>query len=196
MIDSDKLIKALREENKSLREERERVSQKCSELEKQLKQMTEKINSQAGEVQSQRRLVETLRNDISKKEKEIQELKTQTQTREERKSEKVTKRHYVYVTRGAIADIRRELHPVKDDWHALGLELNIHLSSLDQVKKENKNDSKECLLRMIEKWLIFQNYRNYKNYTWGVIIDALRSPVLGHNELADSIEAKYCVEKN
>ena len=192
LVDSDKQIKTLREENKSLTEEKERLNQKCREFEKQLKQMTEQI----GQVKSQSRLLETLQSDISKKEKEIQELKTQTQSREERKPEKVTKRHDVHVNSCDIGVIRRELLPVKDDWHALGLELEVLLSSLDNIKKKYKNDSKECLLRTIEIWIGRQNWWNSEKYTWGVIIDALRSPVLEQNELADSIEAKYCVEKN
>ena len=88
--------------------------------------------------------------------------------------------------------VRRTLYSVRDDWYDIGGELNAPFNTLDSIKDKH-GDSKDYLLHTLREWF---KWGIRDCFTWGTIVDALRSPVIGHDELANTIEATYCVKNN
>ena len=191
--EKDALIQELQEENEKLRNETAMLKQQNFQLEKQEKQATEKLNSLSGQLQQKTTQIQKLQREISKKDTEVQDLKIQISKMQltNSSSEPIPPqdRHNVDVWSEDIPLIRRVLHPVRDDWYDIGSELNISFHTLDIIKDKH-GDSKNCLLHMLREWFKWGK----KSCTWGTIVDALRSPVVGQEELANTIEATYCVE--
>ena len=192
--EKDALIQDLQEENEKLRYETAMLKQQNFQLEKQEKQATEKLSSLSGQLQQKTTQIQKLQREMSKKDTEVQDLKIQISKMQPTNSLSTPvppkERHDVEVWINDIPLIRRVLHPARDDWYDIGGELNIPFHTLDDIK-DKCSDSKECLLRMLRERFSFM----CEDCTWGTIVDALRSPVVGHEELAETIEATYCVKK-
>ena len=84
----------------------------------------------------------------------------------------------------------KELMRVRGDWHNLGLQLKVRHETLDRIGTQFP-DSKDRLLEMLKTWLTTSD-----NTSWKVLSDALRSPRVGANRLAGSLERKYCLTKD
>lgn len=172
-----------------LKDDIKTLNQKYTQLQKDTKQTIDRLQSQ---LQHKSTEIQNLQSEISKKEMEIENLKKETPSAQQPKPPPILERHDVKVSSNDINVIRKELHSVRDCWHDIGLELNRSLSFLDDLKKRHGDDSKECLLRVLEDWFRWTNWKNKR--TWGEIIDALRSPIIEQDELAATLEAKYCVK--
>lgn len=77
-----------------------------------------------------------------------------------------------------------ELFPVCADWHDIGLALNLTPATLNAIETPNKAH-KHCLRDMLMEWL------NTPEPSWEGLVQALRNPFVGHQELADRLEAKF-----
>ena len=67
-------------------------------------------------------------------------------------------------------------------WYNLGLGLGITPDSLDSIETTNTRNSNDCFRAMLTKWL-----REHQQPTWSAIAEALRSPSVGLNHLAEEI---------
>ena len=188
----DTLIQNLQDENKKLRDETVIVRQKNNQLERQQKEAVEKLKSISRELQQKTADVQKLQREMSKKELEVQELKGQISKKEVAKSPvqvpSKEKKDALVRKDDDIVLIRRLLHPVRDSWYDIGTELHLSFHTLDNIKKEY-SDSKDCLLAMLREWNSWYLYKDFR--TLGTLVNALRSPVLGLEELANTVETTY-----
>ena len=80
-----------------------------------------------------------------------------------------------------------ELLDVRKNWYHLGLQLKQNFGTLDRIRRHFP-DPRDQLLEMLKTWLS----TGYKP-SWKTLTDALRSRNVGENQLADHLEAKYCL---
>ena len=71
-------------------------------------------------------------------------------------------------------------------WYNLGLQLDLPVNTQDWIKTEF-SDPRDRLLKMLKTWLS-AGYQSWKTVT-----DALRNRNVGESQLADHLEAKYCL---
>ena len=80
----------------------------------------------------------------------------------------------------------KDLLPISNKWYDLGLEFDIGVDTLDNIKSlcaDNMERLRECLK-------IFLKQIN-PTPTWKVIVKALSEPTIGHHQLAMELEEKY-----
>ena len=70
----------------------------------------------------------------------------------------------------------------KDMWHIVGIELDIDDHELNAIVHANPV---QCYLKVFELW----KKKGTPPFTWTTILDALRSPAVGANDLARDVEA-------
>ena len=87
-----------------------------------------------------------------------------------------------------ILDVRLILHKVKEDWYDIGCVLGVHLQFLEAIKKENSGNSKQCLFLMLKEWLAKLVTEGNNDCKYYQLMEALRLPVLGHADLADTLD--------
>ncbi len=78
--------------------------------------------------------------------------------------------------------ITTELLQAKNEWRRIGTALGIQVHD---IKGINGTDSQQALTDMLSTVL------QRKSLTWGLIINALREPLVSHTELANEIAYKY-----
>ena len=66
------------------------------------------------------------------------------------------------------------------EWKAVGLLLGIHDGILESIQQSHSS-SEECQHAMLEYWI--SSGQAY----WSTLVEALRSPLLGEEEIADAI---------
>ena len=81
-----------------------------------------------------------------------------------------------------------DLNSVCDKWREIGIHLHVPLGELDKIHREGKN-SNDQLKRTLEDWI-----QNDRKPTWFVLLDVLRRPVIGEENLAKSLQTKYCLD--
>ncbi len=81
-----------------------------------------------------------------------------------------------------------ELREVRADWYDIGLALNLTPGDLDAIKGPYK-DPKECLRETIKEW-----FNTSPDPSWVVLVQALRSPIVGRESSARRLEQKYCTQ--
>lgn len=84
----------------------------------------------------------------------------------------------------AVGDIRRltnDLHEVFSIWYTLGMNLDVSLSSLDQIDHDCKECSM-CMIKMLKVWI------NSGTATRAQLVQALREPSIKQNAVANKIE--------
>ena len=72
------------------------------------------------------------------------------------------------------------------DWYDLGLQLKVGIGTLKSIRAEF-SAPKHQLREMLNAWLTTGD-----NPSWKTLIDALRSRIVGANQLAAALETKYC----
>ena len=68
-------------------------------------------------------------------------------------------------------------------WYDIGLELKMDAGSLDAIEKDNPRDVQDCLRALLRKWL----RRSQPKPTWGALVEALESSLIGEELLASKI---------
>ena len=88
-----------------------------------------------------------------------------------------------------------ELLFVSELWYRLGLELKVRPETLETIAaqfsdriREQFSNSKDQLLEMLKTWLTTSD-----NTSWKTLTDALRSRIVRKSDLADILDAKYCL---
>ena len=82
-----------------------------------------------------------------------------------------------------------ELVDVCDRWYDLGLQLGVRPETLNALSPQF-HSSLGFFLEVIKTWLTTND-----NPSWKTLTDALRSRSVGANQLAGSLERKYCLTK-
>ena len=80
----------------------------------------------------------------------------------------------------------QELSAAQQKWEDIGRELGVKPDTLSKIRAIY-SDSGDCLRLMLSKWL----ERYY--ITWKGIVTILGTPDVGEYQLADQLEAKYCL---
>ena len=87
-----------------------------------------------------------------------------------------------------MKDLVNELLPVTHEWKHLGVQLNMQVPCLNSIAIKCNNDPNLCLLEMLSQWLDI----TFPPPTWQTVVDALSSPALNRQGLAQKIKLKYC----
>ena len=74
-------------------------------------------------------------------------------------------------------------------WFELGLALGLIAPLLEDIRKTHKDDVSECRRGMLGAWLSQRDHAHIPS--WKTLCDALRSPVVGNNGLANRIQRTY-----
>ena len=70
------------------------------------------------------------------------------------------------------------------EWKAVGLMLGIHNGILETIQRSHSS-SEECQHAMLKCWI------NSGQAYWSTLVEALRSPLLGEDEIADEITKRH-----
>lgn len=81
----------------------------------------------------------------------------------------------------SLKAVRRLLYPVRRKWYDIGIELEIGVEELDNIKTTNKDDPRVCLIEMIKVWLKSID----PHPTWKALCEALKSDPVGEEKLAE-----------
>lgn len=85
----------------------------------------------------------------------------------------------------SLEDLMKELYGIASKWRSLGIQLKMPQSTLMSIDFECSDP-----VRGLEEMLTWS--LEIRELSWKVIVDVLRSPVLGEMRLAMEIEQKYC----
>ena len=86
-----------------------------------------------------------------------------------------------------LKSLQNELHPVSDKWLSLGVQLAIPIETLKRIEMEHKQVNR-FLLEMLTVWLKQTN----PPPTWDILAEALESPSIEEEHLAQQLRKKYC----
>ena len=82
-----------------------------------------------------------------------------------------------------------KLIEVSSKWELVGIQLLVPDWKLGIIKRENRGQCKECLMKVLEYW---RKHAGTKNpFSWETIINVLQSRPIGNIRLAEDIEQKY-----
>ncbi len=88
-----------------------------------------------------------------------------------------------------LVTVLTELREVRADWYDIGLALNLKPGDLDAIKGPYKYP-KECLRETIKAWL-----NTSPDPSWEAIVQALRSPIVSRDNLAEFLEQEFCAQE-
>ena len=94
--------------------------------------------------------------------------------------------HLFFIT-GALDtdDLRRVKNMTWDArsrWYDVGLELGMLADTLDAIRMDHRDYCGPCYTNMLKVW-----FRNDPNPTWSSLAEALRSPAVGLDDLAEKL---------
>ena len=79
---------------------------------------------------------------------------------------------------------------VSAKWRAIGIQLELPSGTLDSIQQEHARKP-QADQHSFETMLNIWKQLAKTPYTWKTIIDALKAPSVGENQLGDDLEAKY-----
>ena len=83
--------------------------------------------------------------------------------------------------------VHESLWEVRSKWRNLGIQLDIKVEDLEAIAANNHQKVDECFADCIICWLRQSN----PPPTWTSLINALKSPTVGFQDLAKTLERKY-----
>jgi len=86
-----------------------------------------------------------------------------------------------------LARLVEEVSMISAQWIYLGMALGLTQESLKDIRAMKPANSDHFLSRMFMQWL-----QHTQSPTWSRLVEALRSPMIEENDLADQLEEKYC----
>ena len=69
-------------------------------------------------------------------------------------------------------------------WHAIGVQLEFEAPELDEIKKDHPNDHKQCLSKLLGRWL------KRRDASWTVLGSALEECDDIDEDVVDKIKSK------
>lgn len=85
-----------------------------------------------------------------------------------------------------LKDLTCHLNKVSDQWVTLGVQLGLPKSELNNIEVKYQNNSKRCLIEMLEEWL---QQQVDPSPSWADVVNAVKS--LGDNQLEKELREKY-----
>ena len=92
-------------------------------------------------------------------------------------------------TEPTLKALLNELHPVRDSWFKIGLQLDIPYTELICFRKAH-SDLADQMCEMLMHWL---NTAVDPPPSWEAVVTALRSPSVNEMTVAAQLESKYCL---
>lgn len=74
--------------------------------------------------------------------------------------------------------VQEELYETRTHWYNMGLKLGLKPDVLDAIKSRCFGDPRECFLEMLK------DYLKTSTPSWRTLVEALRSPTVGQQQLA------------
>ena len=90
---------------------------------------------------------------------------------------------------GAILTLKaaiNALHSVCPKWYNIGVQLEVPTFQLKNIERK-LSDSMDQLRDTLDYWM-----NNDSSASWRHLVDALKTPSVGANRLAEEIEENYC----
>ena len=84
-----------------------------------------------------------------------------------------------------IKDLIRYLKDIVIRWYELGVELDVPLNKLDEIRCNNSSDVYQCKLLMLQEW----QRRPTLKPSWCTLVDALRK--MEENVIAEKIAQQF-----
>ena len=88
------------------------------------------------------------------------------------------------MTASDLKTVRKALWEARQEWFKIGRELHLSMSDLDAIKA-SYNSIELCFTEMLHLWLKQVD----PHPTWSALIDALRSPTVKNEELAEHVKS-------
>ena len=109
------------------------------------------------------------------------------------KSEHAAHHFFLFIARAELSlddlgDVKEELYKARNKWYDVGLKLKVPIDTLDSIRSQY-DDHGDQLCEMLKPWL---KGAAKSNPEWKVLVEVLRSHLIGESKLADSLEEKYC----
>ena len=86
-----------------------------------------------------------------------------------------------------IKVVRKATFSAHPKWKDIGIELRVPTYALEGIA-QNHEDVSDRFREMLVAWLKLVNPKP----TWEALVDALRQPAVGEEQLAQSVRQKYC----
>ena len=86
-----------------------------------------------------------------------------------------------------IKDVQNATFSAHPKWYNIGIELRVPLHALKGIAQDNK-DVSDRFREMLITWLNLVNPKP----TWEALVNALRQPAVGQEQLAQSVQEDYC----
>ena len=90
-----------------------------------------------------------------------------------------------------IKDLMHHLEDIVERWYQLGVQLDVPISKLNEIRCNNSSDVYQCKLLMLQEW----QRRPTLKPSWWTLVDALRN--MKENTVAESISqhfSKLCLD--
>ena len=84
-----------------------------------------------------------------------------------------------------IKDLMHYLKDIVIRWYELGVELDVPLNKLDEIRCNNSSDVYQCKLLMLQEW----QRRPTLKPSWCMLVDALRK--MEENVIAEKIAQQF-----
>ena len=91
------------------------------------------------------------------------------------------------LTSGDLKKVLSSVWEARTEWFHIGIQLDMKTSDLKVIKKDY-DDAGLCFTEMLSAWLKRMN----PPPTWETLVDALKSPTVGYEQLADTIQKTHC----
>ena len=90
-----------------------------------------------------------------------------------------------------IKDLIHHLEDIVECWYQLGVQLDVSISKLNEIRCNNSSDVYQCKLSMVQEW----QRRPTLKPSWCTLVDALRN--MKENAVAERISqhfSKLCLD--
>ena len=91
------------------------------------------------------------------------------------------------LTSGDLKKVLSSIWEARKEWFHIGIQLDMKTSDL-KVIKTDYDDAGLCFTEMLTAWLKRMN----PPPTWEALVDGLKSPTVGYEQLADTIQKTHC----
>ena len=91
-----------------------------------------------------------------------------------------------HLTTDDLRAVRKATWDARAMWKDIGIELDLKVTDLDTIETNHGNVNK-CFSEMLTLWLKRAN----PPPTWSAMVEALKEPVVGFEDLAEQVETKF-----
>ena len=88
--------------------------------------------------------------------------------------------------------IRTAIWDARSDWQDIGIELGLKVTDLEAIDETNRGNVDKCFSKMLTLWLKRAN----PPPTWSAMVEALKEPAVGFEDLAEEVESKFLCQSS